>query len=153
MTGAVESTAFHEAGHLVAAGLRGGAWLTPTTLPDGSHTDGMTWWRAEPEHRAFIIFGGPWAQARQRWGDRPLDAAFDEELRGVLNEFPDDEGAYRHAGRAFPVTEHLWGEELAAAWPAVADVAQLLLTGEAAGYVQVQAAVAAALSSGAQPDG
>ena len=152
MTGAGESTAFHEAGHLVADGLRGGAWLRPTALPAGSHADGMTWWCAEPEHRAFIIFGGPWAQARHGWGDRPLDdPAFDDELLAVLHDFPDDEGAYRHAGRAFPVTEHVWAEELAGVWPAVCELAQLLLRGAPVGCAQVQAAVAAALPSGVQP--
>ena len=146
------STAFHEAGHLVAAGLRGVVWLTPTTLPAGSHADGMTWWCAEPEHRAFIIFGGPWAQARHGWGGRALsDSSFDEQFLAVLREFPDDDGAYRHAGRAFPVTEHLWGEELEGVWPAVGDVAQLLLGGAAVASAQVQAALAAALPR-AQPD-
>lgn len=145
MTGAREPTAFHEAGHLVAAALRGGDWLGPTTLETGTHADGMTWWCAEPAHRAFIIFGGPWAEARHAWGDRPHDdPAFDDALLALLRRSP-DEGAYHHAARAFPVAEHAWGRELSAVWPAVSELAEVLLEGAPVVYAQVRAAVTAAL--------
>lgn len=152
-TGARELTAFHEAGHLVAAVLRGGTWLSSRTLDAGSHTDGMTWWCAEPDDRAFIILGGPWAQARHGWQSR-IDAgdehaAFDDELLAVLTAHPEDAGAYSHASRAFPVSEREWGAELTAAWPAMRVLADVLLRGEAVTLSQVQAAVADC----ARPDG
>ena len=156
VTGAREATAFHEAGHLVAAVLRGGSWLTSTTLETGSHTDGMTWWCAEPDDRAFIILGGPWAQARHSWQSR-VDAgeepAFDDELLAVLSAHPEDAGAYSHASRAFPVSEREWGTELTNAWPAMAALADVLLRGEAVTLSEVRAAVAScARPGGTHPD-
>lgn len=141
--------AFHEAGHLVAASLRGLSWQVPVSLEHGTHADGMLWWRAEPRDRAFIVFAGPWAQARHSWGDRPLedgDADFAGEVAAVLRSLPADDDALRHAAAAYAGVRADWTAELERLWPAVRQVAALLIQ-DAVTHVQTQAALDAASKS------
>ena len=80
--------AHHEAGHVVAAVMRGGTELHSVTLGE-IHGWGLTrsrqWW----DH-GFIVWAGPWAEARYLWGERPLDvededgAMFADHVGGVL---------------------------------------------------------------------
>ncbi len=73
-----EVTAFHEAGHTVAALMRGGSSLLSVSLSDTTHGEGITWHRSKPSDRAFIAYAGPWAEVRHAWGDLALDGLDDD---------------------------------------------------------------------------
>ncbi len=73
-----EVTAFHEAGHAVAALMRGGSSLLSVNLSDTSHGEGITWHRSPVWDQPFIAYAGPWAEVRHAWGDLPADALDDE---------------------------------------------------------------------------
>jgi hypothetical protein len=68
-----ELTAFHEAGHGVAAVRRRGTFdaisIEPTIGRDGFiRTRGV-----DPCDDPFVIFAGPWAEVRAEWDGLPLD--------------------------------------------------------------------------------
>ena len=91
--------AHHEAGHAVAAVMRGGSTLTSVTLSETEHGHGSTWARQHQWDTGFLTYGGPWAEARCKWGDRPLDgededgATFPDAVTGVFLEQPSDAAA------------------------------------------------------------
>jgi hypothetical protein len=58
------TAAFHEAGHAVAAVMRGGSSLTSVSLDEHLHGEGITWSRALVFDQPFLIWAGPWAEAR-----------------------------------------------------------------------------------------
>ncbi len=150
--------AFHEAGHAVAAVMRGGSTLTSVSLDEQVHGAGITWSRAHVWDQAFIIWAGPWAEARHAWGDRPLDGE-DEDgctladyVFGVFLTQPVDSADYDRAtraddelgsdGRGRGVAECVvWPAELQQVWPAVEHVAARLLEGDAVAHAEVEAAV------------
>ena len=89
-------TACHEAGHAVAAVLRGGTFdsisIEPTVTRDGFiHTRGVKACDAE-----FVKFAGPWAGARADWPALPLDgvdgdgSTFDDYLRASMRANAND---------------------------------------------------------------
>lgn len=62
----------HEAGHAVAACLRGSLVESRVTLALPGRT-GFTEYVAAVGDGGFISFAGPWSEARFGWGERPLD--------------------------------------------------------------------------------
>ena len=68
-------TACREAGHAVAALMRGGGEITSITIEPTADYLGYTWTRIKPFDRAFIIYAGPWAEARAHGPIRRLTDA------------------------------------------------------------------------------
>ena len=64
-------TAYNEAGHAVAAMMRGGTFVSITIEPDGDR-DGCTSVEVDTYDMAFVAFAGVWAEARAHWA-KPLD--------------------------------------------------------------------------------
>ena len=139
--------AHHEAGHAVAATMRGGSTLTSVSLSP-EHGTGITSFHAKPFDGPFITYAGLWAEARYLWGDRPLDGVDDGEgefqdfVAGAFLGQPEDAAAllaWRSTAEmgemegALPGahlrTEECWQRELEQVWPAVVQVARLLLDG------------------------
>ena len=137
-------TAHHEAGHAVAATMRGGATLTSVTLSQ-RHGEGITWVRHKRWDQAFCACAGISAEARHAWGARPIDAQDDDGL-----EFVDDVTGVRLVQKgdadmttasarealAMVVPRDLvaaptaaWNRELEAVWSAVQAIARRLLDG------------------------
>ena len=154
-----ELAAIHEAGHAVAAVMRGGSTLTSVSLSD-QHGEGITWSNSKPCDSGFGAYAGPWAEARHLWGDRPLDAedengcAFGDVVMGVLWEQQHGtdldmwrRDAAEHArvcelvGVSPAARDEVWDMELSRVWPAVQSVGALLLAGETVTDVQVRALV------------
>lgn len=75
-------TAHHEAGHAVAALACGGGLISITIGPTPEHPEyaGNTgvrvekWW-----HLPFVVYAGPWAEARSQWTRYSLDSLDDED--------------------------------------------------------------------------
>lgn len=138
-----ETAAFHEAGHAVAAVMRGGSTLLSVTLSTGTHGAGITWVRHKVWDLAFLTFAGPWAEARYEWAKIHDDLAvddistsdhecevFEDWVCGVFLSQPDDMRTYREAGAGDVIREGIWHRELEAVWPAVVRVAERLLAGD-----------------------
>jgi len=123
--------AIHEAGHAVAACMRGGSSLRSVRLGDVPGT-GITYHRSKPCDEPFIAWAGCWAEARLAWGDLPYDATDDEgyewcdHLTGVFLNQPDHIPRIDQLG---PGTENCWCREVDVAWPVVQTVAERLLAG------------------------
>lgn len=87
--------AHHEAGHAVAAVMRGGSTLTTVTL-SARHGEGITWANHKPADLAFFAWAGPWAEARHQWdrespaGEDDDGATLDDYITGVLLTQPGD---------------------------------------------------------------
>lgn len=64
-------TAHHEAGHAVAAEMRGDGEVRALAIEPTDQYLGKTWFRAKPADLAFVTFAGPWAEARCRWPAKP----------------------------------------------------------------------------------
>lgn len=152
-------TAHHEAGHAVAAVMRGGSTLTSITLQD-DHS-GITWHRGKPTDGPFIAYAGPWAEARHSWPEGvPLDGqddewlTFDDYVAGVfLHQSGDLEALRPHdeqvqqlraQGVDVPGGYAVWDHELERVWPVVREVAGRLLDGETLTDAQVRDAMEAA---------
>ncbi|MEB3023924.1 M50 family metallopeptidase [[Mycobacterium] crassicus] len=136
-------TAHHEAGHAVAAVMRGGTQLHYVNVIQDGDTLGFTHYSGRRCDEAFIAYAGPWAEARAQW---PISDLNDEDDDGCT--FPDyvtgafltnidgDAEAYQSALKAellgppdpelLTAREGIWGRELQRAWPVVQQVAQLL---------------------------
>lgn len=56
--------AHHEAGHAVAAVMRGGSELTSVSVDRDRPGHGIAWSRLHLWDRPFVIWAGPWAEAR-----------------------------------------------------------------------------------------
>ncbi|MGY1697374.1 hypothetical protein ACI780_20945 [Geodermatophilus sp. SYSU D00814] len=139
-----ELAAWHEAGHAVAAVMRGDSRLITVGLGD-RHGEGTTWRRGAAWDGPFVAYAGPWAEARRTWGDRDLEdedddgLTFDDYLLGVLLEQRDDAAVLDAASleaRATGLapernrqTEMVWRMELERVWPTIAAVSKALLAG------------------------
>lgn len=156
--------AHHEAGHAVAAALRGSRFecSMPVGLDSPHHLDRIGN-QINPADVVFVAAAGLWAEARALWGDQPL-ADEDAENR-VFEEYLDDVyasgagtddatyveahierlSAYGLGGQAVQelrlTTESRWRSELELAWPAVQAIATRLLAGEQVTADQVTHAV------------
>ena len=161
-------TAFHEAGHAVAALMRGGSSLLSVSLSD-THGEGITWHRSHVWDQPFIAYAGPWAEARYEWGDRPLDdlnddgCTFEDELAGCLFQGGSDDSvvidralglgsiaaelgldagnpdAVNRLREIAAARESVWQMELERAWLAVCAVAPRLVAGETVTNAEVAA--------------
>lgn len=138
--------AHHEAGHAVAAVMRGGSRLKSVTIDETVHGDGLTVHTSAPWDRSFIAWAGPWAEARLRWGDRPLDAedddcqTFDDYVLGQLVTHRSDAEQVR-GGNASMATIDVWFMEMEHVRVAVAEVAAALLLGSTVTHDDVETLV------------
>jgi hypothetical protein len=152
-----ELAAWHEAGHAVAAVMRGESRLKSVALDEERHGAGLTEHSSKSFDNAFIAFAGPWAEARYGWGDRPLDdddddgLYFDDHLFGVQMEQPADAAILESAraeARAAGLppdsvwhTEQVWQMELERVWSAIAAVAGALRAGATVTHEGVESLV------------
>jgi hypothetical protein len=123
--------AIHEAGHAVAAGMRGAEVRSIHETDDGAITNvrGKSW------DMPFITFGGLWAEARYWWSlenpDAPetmatMDAngiEFFDYITSVLISQPDDATAL---GDTPDVLRDVWHMELTRSWDDIIDLATTL---------------------------
>lgn len=140
-------TAHHEAGHGVAAVWRGGTFHSISI-----EQHGLTHAVYERRHRDFIIFAGPWGEARADWGERALDdvdsvgQTFHHYLRAAMRVSASDLRLYEpdrdvsaecwdatFSGSEPPeiplARDQSWYAELELCWPTIQSVAGMLLSG------------------------
>lgn len=146
-------TAHHEAGHAVAALMRGGGELLSITIEPTAQYAGFTRTRHQIWDAAFVTFAGPWAEARATWGPRALDDIDDDgccfgdyvteawfnNLHGDGQTYQDNligESAFGLA-RDPAEREDWWSTELDDRWPVIQAVALLLLDGERVDHATV----------------
>lgn len=134
MTGQRSIAATHEAGHAVAACMRGGSLLRSVHLGQ-THGTGLTILRGKVWDQPFFTWAGCWAEARLAWGAKPVELPYlrydnadgvdwDDTLTGVFLSQPDDA---EMVGVVDPRTEAVWCLEMERAWPTVQTVADRLL--------------------------
>lgn len=133
--------AHHEAGHAVAACMRGSSRLTAATL-GAVHGQGLTTHHSKPTDGGFIAWAGPWAEARSGWPEGlPLDVededgtTFPDHIVGVLLAQPDDAQIVRQHWQeirslGIEPSDGVWLREMEAVLPVVRVVAERLLRGE-----------------------
>jgi hypothetical protein len=148
--------ACHEAGHAIAALMRGGE-IDSVSIEPTDETLGLTRITVNEMYGSFVIYAGVWAEARSQWPLPTLDGVNDGKLfedyverawmtnlhgqGGVgdgelyiwaLAEEEDNGLLFDREGR-----EIIWGrEDLESHWPAIQAVAEMLVrdrtvTGEA----------------------
>lgn len=129
-----EATAYHEAGHTIAALVRGGGSVKSVTIEPTARHSGLTWVNVKSCDSAFVTFGGMWAEAEYCWRtDDAGEFTFNDYLVGVLVMQPLDRSDYERAMQERPgivdrtATENSWGEELRQYWTQIEQVAVLLL--------------------------
>lgn len=119
--------ALHEAGHLVAAALRGGEAIYAWVSTDG---EGFTGFRGVTgvTDQAFVTYAGPYAESRHpdSWSSWP-----DEILDGQRDEGSDFAELCALHGGWDAVDEHAaaWERELDRVWPVIQHVAEQLERG------------------------
>jgi hypothetical protein len=154
--------AHHEAGHAVAVVARGGRlirislgtvdWSTPDESAD---TPGETVHRTAYTDQPFLTFAGPCAEAMwivehdddvEELGEA-LEYAWSENYEGDADKYEARVEMLSAAARllGFPAIgrawESEWIDELEPLWPAVCEVAAMLLDGQPVSHDDVQAAV------------
>jgi hypothetical protein len=141
-------TAHHEAGHAVAALMRGGGELRSITIEPTAAYQGHTGYRGKPCDSAFVTYAGPWAEARAQWALATLEdedddgCTFEDYVTAAFLRNADGDGEqYRRAQEADaalygPEFGHLaygreehWSRELEESWPAVQQLAAMLMDG------------------------
>lgn len=153
MTDAPRLTACHEAGHAVAAVMRGGTFSSISIDPTVT-TDGVTHVQCASCDREFVIYAGPWAEARANWPlnlsldavdahgrtfARSIDVAFlcnADDLR-QYEPSVDIPLAYLLAGvwdngpppQVPGPRDPSWSVELESGWPTMLSVAEMLMHG------------------------
>ncbi len=120
-------TAYHEAGHAVAAALCGEQWTSVRIMPTEPDPRALHTLLGEmrdvsraytpPANDAFICWAGAWAEARGTDGD--LRTAQDEHASS------DMERAAAYRGNE---TEDQWAAELESAWPQIEILAEQLVS-------------------------
>ena len=143
--------AHHEAGHAVAAVVRGGTLhdvflgkVDWSTDDDSADTPGGTMHQTAWEAQPFVTFAGPWAEAIWMLEheddvddiDEALGYAWDNNIDGDAAKYEDRvsilSGAAAQLG--FPTIgrawEWQWSNEFEPLWPVVCQVAALLIDGQ-----------------------
>lgn len=135
-------TAHHEAGHAMAAVMRGAQLHYVSITADGDSL-GFTHFTGKCCDRAFITYAGPWAEARAQWPTNDLNdedndgnTFADHVVGAFLANIDGDAEVYQSAlkseslGPADPallaVREGAWGRELQRVWPVIQRTARLL---------------------------
>lgn len=152
-TGITEIVAHHEAGHIVAAISRGGEMSDVCIELDHPDVLGYVDLEVKNRHQAFVTYGGPFAEARfihaadcctdiecggflaalvMAWddnehGDTAMLVRDHSDMVAALGGEDSDAGLGYRA--SIPGLEADWRRELAALWPAIAEVAQRLIGG------------------------
>jgi hypothetical protein len=151
----VDITAHHEAGHAVAAVMRGGGVLVSITIDPTEDYLGHTQFRVKRWDAAFATFAGPWAEARSRWPGGEVDddgCVLDDYVTAAFMANPNDLSDYgdhlererNQYGGHWPEVIHpgkreaWWSTELEGCWPVIQAVARLLLNGETVGHDTVE---------------
>ena len=136
------AVAVHEAGHVVAAVVRGGSSLKSVVLSD-RHGEGLTVYNSHVWDQPFVAFAGPWAEGRALWGQRSADDEYDglelwDYVNGVLLTQPDDAAVINNSpyvirevnGIPLAPQEIFWAVELERLWLVIQSIVQMLLAGE-----------------------
>jgi hypothetical protein len=159
---ATARNAHHEAGHAVAAVARGGelrdlylGTVDWSTVDDSADTPGGTVHRTAWQDQPFVTFAGPWAEATWVVEHEPDSDSFDDALACAWDENADGdtdkyesrvdlldaaaaEFGFNPIGRAW---EAAWADELEGSWPAICEVAALLIDGHPVSHETVHAAI------------
>lgn len=130
-----ERTAYHEAGHAIAAALCAVAWTEVRLVASGAERleEGLDAWtefvaehyeETSPANRAFIAWAGPWAEARylaprDLWAALPETQTYggESDMEGVFEYWQSSDCAPHE-------TEERWARELDCAWPQVQHLAK-----------------------------
>jgi hypothetical protein len=150
-------TAHHEAGHTVAAMLRGGGEVVSITIDAdtatrcaGSAAIGHIHFRVKACDEEFVTYAGPWAKARAQWHEPTLDAEDDDGY--VFADYVSGAFLYNSDGdladltrlradlrrlwadpsqfaTAVKAAEAVWSHELERRWPVIEAVAAMLGAG------------------------
>jgi hypothetical protein len=139
-------TAHHEAGHAVAAVMRGGGELLLISIEPTVDYLGHTQTRGKIFDAAFFTFAGPWAEARAQWPHPHLEGPDDDGCDFAdhldfawMENYGGDANAYEEQiaaevamfGEQWRLTREAgWTRELERHWPVIQAVAELLLAGE-----------------------
>jgi hypothetical protein len=153
--------AHHEAGHAVAAVARGGK-LTDvflgtvdwSTLDCSADTSGGTVHRTAYADQPFVTFAGPWFEAKWTVESDSGVEDFNEALEYSRGDNPGDTDKYENrvaeldsvaAKLGFSLVDRAWeaewADELEPLWPAVCEVATMLVNGQCVTHEAVLAAV------------
>ena len=142
---AMELAAYHEAGHVVAAKLRG---HEPYSVEIDAEGRGMTRTHFRGDFDIpFHVYAGPWAEVRHEWElakKAPGYPDMDEDgltfndyyTMKLLVEHGHNHGdfpmldQYRREGTINDVTEKVWDKELEWCWPMIVEDAALILAGK-----------------------
>lgn len=129
-------TAYHEAGHAVAATMRGGAEAVRSIYIDWDQAGhGMTWHRSKVCDNPFIAYAGAWAEVRLEVAELNPDDLSPSVPMGSVDEVlhfqPDD--ARLLTDTYFPVEgwgweskRGVWHMELEREWAVITAVAERL---------------------------
>ncbi|MDH6248009.1 hypothetical protein [Mycobacterium sp. OTB74] len=139
-------TAHHEAGHAVAVVVRGGELVSVALVAWSANPamSGTTRHRSAQTAQPFVLFAGPWAEARWTVEHDPdvddlaeaLSYAWENSYDGDTDLYEDrvaklsdlaDRLGLGARGRAW---EFEWSNELDELWPVICQVAALLIDGQ-----------------------
>lgn len=162
---ALVQRAYHEAGHAVAAAMRGFGHFDEAVLSVRANAgSGIDWGAAPGPALPFVAYAGPWAQARARWaelgcaGEDEGGRRFEEHVADEVLRCPRDAMAValaeydiatllRDGGadenecwRWVRGVLFAWRGDLEDMWPVVDAVARDLLGGAAVPIAAVRAA-------------
>lgn len=147
------STACHEAGHAVAAVMRGGTFFSISIDPTVTY-DGTTHMQCASCDTEFVIYAGPWAEARADWPPglsldavaadgrtfaQYVDVAFLCSAADLRQYEPSEDIPLAHLlagvwGNQPPPPmpgprDPSWFSELESGWPTILSVAEMLMSG------------------------
>ena len=113
-------TAYHEAGHAVAA-VVSGRQLISVSIGDNPSIRS----RGSRKSRGFVSYAGPWAEGRAEWDLGPI-VGLDEHVGCAVYRSSSDAAVFE---REPDWVVRRWGEELEALYPLIQQVAEMLLEG------------------------